>query len=113
MRMDHIGTNAFIVMSGPPQEGKRERISKVRSHITKGYFRRQNENSRLASRRIQVPDVQEKMLVEDLHPTLPPEIPNTVFSMAADCSMSDSAFLKSETTRRMQKCKSSALPVPF
>ena len=37
--MKRIGDDAFIIMSGPPEKGKRERISKVRSHIKKGYFK--------------------------------------------------------------------------
>jgi len=41
--MQPIGDEAFIVMSGPPDKGKRERISKVRSHIKKGYFERKSE----------------------------------------------------------------------
>lgn len=36
--------NAFVVISGSnPQIGKKERIRQVRSHITKGYYRKQGQ----------------------------------------------------------------------
>jgi hypothetical protein len=47
--MEQIKSTDFIVITGAPQTGKSERISKVRSHITKRYLRRKHAGSQITS----------------------------------------------------------------
>lgn len=109
--MNSINGDAFIIISGPPQKGKRERISQVRSHITKRYFQRQNLRTVGLSQHKQSPKVatscmycKHDSLRRAVQPSLPPEIASTILS--PDHPMLNSGYLLSETTRRMQKCKS-------
>jgi hypothetical protein len=110
--MDPIGANAFIVMSGPPQKGKRERLSKARSHITKAYFEKQKGKAKLPGHISQCPRtsptrpffaLEQANTQRLLEPTIPPQVPFTLLS--ADHPMRNSSVLMSETSRRLQRCE--------
>jgi hypothetical protein len=47
--MTAIMDDNFVVITGSPQQGKGERISKVRSHITKRYHRQQHHRQWLTA----------------------------------------------------------------
>jgi hypothetical protein len=113
--MNFIDSDAFIVTSGPPEKGKYERISQVRSHITRRYFQQQNQRAPHLPKNAHdattttlclhpKTDSLRRAIKPTLSLTLPPEIAYTI--LAADHPMLDSGHLMTETTRRMQKCKS-------
>jgi hypothetical protein len=103
--VEPIADDAFIVISGQhPQTGKRERISRVRTHITKQYFRKLHHKARavkqptLRSGSHQNYDHEHvgcPLVVTGLCNPLP---------LASHVLLNPSSFA-TETTRRMQKCE--------
>jgi hypothetical protein len=118
--MVSTGDTAFIIMTGAPQDGKRERISKVRSHITKRYFERQHQKLKFSGNpehvgalvKVPKPHLKQKVLSEipkSLELTLPPELSYTV--LPANHPMRDETFFKLETELRMKRCEYPWLPI--
>lgn len=95
--------NLFVVISNHnPQIGKRERISKVRAHITQRHFlklrneagNKQRQQGDLSFTGTQAYDAS-KVLI-------PKELPNLI---PASHALLNPTVLELETTRRMHKCK--------
>jgi hypothetical protein len=110
--MEPIGESAFITFTGPPQKGKREHISRVRSHITRAYFERRKQP--LTVSHTQQHEAQSGIEVSSLSADSEPVntvlvsniLPEIKFAvLSVDHPMRDSSFFAAETTRRMHKCK--------
>ncbi|TAQ87783.1 hypothetical protein B7494_g3881 [Chlorociboria aeruginascens] len=100
-----VTDNAFIVISGHhPQAGKRERISKVRAHITKRYFRRIHQRAEGEQTRappwLALPnDILQGPEQRNASYPIIPLYPSPVNNYA----LLDSASFSIETTRRMHR----------
>ncbi|KAE9367056.1 hypothetical protein N431DRAFT_515833 [Stipitochalara longipes BDJ] len=112
--MNDIREGTFITISGHPQKGKTERISRVRSHITRAYFERQKQSlngSRTPQNKAKS-GIEGSSLPTDLAQDLAQA--NAVFEcnipqeikfalLSSDHPMRDSSFFKAETAKRMHK----------
>ena len=112
--MKPIGDDAFIIMSGPPEKGKRERISKVRSHIKKGYFERKLEgkkclertqNKKSAFTASHLCSESPTGSLEKSNSTLPGHVLHTWLPIANVTNTPNHAYFMPESTRRVQKCE--------
>jgi len=102
--MKPIGDDAFIVMSGPPEKGKRERISKVRSHIKKGYFERKSEKKRDGQMAENARRALEAACMESVvERTL--KFPGFSATMPIVYAALDGQLSIPESSRRVQKCE--------
>jgi hypothetical protein len=94
----------FIVISGPPQAGKRERISKVRSHITKRYFHKLHSSAEKQGRSVVLTGINKSQSRENAcHPRICKEL--RISAPIPENSLQNPAFFAAETTRRMHKCE--------
>jgi hypothetical protein len=95
----------FIVISGHhPQTGKRERISRVRSHITKRYFHKLHNSAEKRERPVLLTGINKSQSRENVyHPRIRKEL--RMSAPIPDNSLQNPAFFAAETTRRMHKCE--------
>jgi len=96
--------NPFIIISGhDPKAGKRERISRVRAHITKRYFHKLHKGVEAKPRRHhtslnqigECEGIGEIAIIKELRNSMP----------ATSHPLLDPACFTAETTRRMHKCE--------
>ena len=105
-----IADDAFIVISGHhPQTGKRERISRVRAHITRRYFSKHHQRADAerveAEQRSDLPSHPNRTRgrPDAGHFLVRNELRNSV--PLTSHTLLDPAFFTTETTRRMHKCE--------
>ena len=101
---ESITDNPFIVISGHnPQAGKRERISRVRAHITKRHFHKLRNGGEAKQRRRPASPDQNRQCQNAGNTQIAKELRNSV--PVTSHPLLDPAFFAAETTRRMHKCE--------